>query len=176
MKTLISAAGCLFLAELIQQTYAITKVSLVDHSDPNYMDRCLEITGELCDYCCMTDFEWCSRDIYNCQPTFNRNLIKMYQAGMILGGIIFGFPLSVFLIRMCMIERCCAKWFENTGGISCIEGVCRLTTYIFCCGRRFSDTYEMAQTTEDDDVKEDKKEGCCRKIFCCCCRKKGVQE
>ena len=66
MKKLSSAIGSLALSMLIQSTYAITKVSLVDHDDPNYMDRCLEITGELCDYCCMVDFEWCSRDIYNC--------------------------------------------------------------------------------------------------------------
>ena len=151
MKKLLSISAIIALAGLIQSTYAITKVSLVDHSDPNYMDRCLEITGELCDYCCMVDFEWCSRDIYNCQPTFNRNLIKMYQAGMILGGIIFGFPLTVFLIRLCMIERCCAKIWEPTGGISCIEGMARFFLYICCCGRRFSDTYEKAQTGDDEE-------------------------
>ena len=142
MKKLLSVSAMIALAGLIQSTYAITKVSLVDHSDPNYMDRCLEITGELCDYCCMVDFEWCSRDIYNCQPTFNRNLIKMYQAGMILGGIIFGFPLTVFLIRLCMIERCCVKFWPETGGISCIEGISRFFTYICCCGKKFSDTHE----------------------------------
>ena len=69
----------LLLAIAVQDVFAITKVTLVNHTDPFYMDRCLEITGELCDYCCLDDFEWCSRDIYNCQPTFNRNLIKMYQ-------------------------------------------------------------------------------------------------
>ena len=56
---------------------AITKVSLVDHDDPNYTDKCLEVTGELCDYCCMIDFEWCSRDIYNCKPVSNRDLSSM---------------------------------------------------------------------------------------------------
>ena len=66
MKKISSVLGSVALSLLIQSTYAITKVSLVDHDDPNYTDRCLEITGELCDYCCMTDFEWCSRDIYNC--------------------------------------------------------------------------------------------------------------
>ena len=56
------------LAILLVQSGAITKVKLVDHDDPDYTDRCLEITGELCDYCCLVDFEWCSRDIYNCEP------------------------------------------------------------------------------------------------------------
>ena len=56
----------IFASLLIWSSHAIVKVSLVDHSDPNYTDRCLEITGELCDYCCLVDFEWCSRDIYKC--------------------------------------------------------------------------------------------------------------
>ena len=51
-----------------RSSYAVVKVSIVDHSDPNYTDQCLEITGELCDYCCLIDFEWCSRDIYKCEP------------------------------------------------------------------------------------------------------------
>ena len=61
----------------IEVVYGITKVSLVDHNDPNYTDRCLQITGELCDYCCLEDFEWCSRDIYNCEPVRDRNLDTM---------------------------------------------------------------------------------------------------
>ena len=56
---------------------AITKVTLVDHSDPNYTDICLQITGELCDYCCLDDFEWCSRDAYMCEPIRERNLVTM---------------------------------------------------------------------------------------------------
>ena len=138
------------------------------------MDRCLEITGELCDYCCMDEFEWCSRDIYNCQPTFNRNLEKMYEAGGILGGIVCGFPISVFLIRLLMINRCCTRCAPNTGGLSCIEAICRCTFFICCC-RRFSDTYPQEQPSEEDEVSKNQKVGLCSRILCCC-RKKGTQE
>ena len=134
----------LYLAFVVQDVFAITKVSLVNHTDPFYMDRCLEITGELCDYCCLDDFEWCSRDIYNCQPTFLRNLIKMYQAGIILGGIICGFPLLVYILHTCMIYRFCVRCFPNTGGISCFESISRFAMYVCCCGKRFTDTYRQA--------------------------------
>ena len=93
----------LLLALSFKDAHAITKVSLVELDNPDYTDACLEITGELCDYCCMVDFEWCSRDIYNCQPTFERDLLKMYQAGAILGFIIIGFPMCVCILRNCMI-------------------------------------------------------------------------
>ena len=76
----------------LQVCNAITKVSLVDHEDPDYTDRCLEITGELCDYCCMVDFEWCSRDIYNCDPVIDRNLATMWYCMITLAGVIFGIP------------------------------------------------------------------------------------
>ena len=76
----------------------------------------------------------------------------MYEAGAILGGIIFGFPISVLLIRLLLIERCCSKCFTETGGISCIEAMCRATLFICCCGKRFSDTYEKAQENDEDEV------------------------
>merc|ERR1712060_971343 len=130
----------LLLSLLLTQVQAIVKVALVDHSDPDYTDRCLEITGELCDYCCLIDFEWCSRDIYNCQPTFDRDLLKMYQAGAILGAIICGFPLCACLLHMCMIRRTCVSCFLTTGGISLFEGCVRMCMFTCCCGKRFRDT------------------------------------
>ena len=78
MKTKLTLYLTLLLATALNSVLAITKVSLVEADNPDYTDRCLEITGELCDYCCLVDFEWCSRDIYNCQPTFERDLLKMY--------------------------------------------------------------------------------------------------
>ena len=177
MKTshrLVMLSWVILLAIIIQDAFAITKVALVDHSDPDYMDRCLEITGELCDYCCLVDFEWCSRDIYNCQPTFNRNLIKMYQAGMILGGIICGFPLLVYILHTCMIYRFCVRCFPTTGGTSCFEGCYRLNMIICCC-KRFNQTYPLATHSEEDEINgQSEKAGCCKRIFCCCCcRRKG---
>ena len=77
---------------------AITKVQLVDHSDPNYTDKCLEITGELCDYCCLIDFEWCSRDSYMCEPIRDRNLTAMRECGLALASVIIGFPLLACIL------------------------------------------------------------------------------
>ena len=160
MKTKILSKAVLITLTL-HNVLAITKVSLVDHNDPDYTDKCLEITGELCDYCCMVDFEWCSRDIYNCQPTFERDLMKMYQAGAILGLIVVGFPMSVCILRNCMINRCMARFFPNTNGISLFECGARVFMFTCCCGRRFSTPYEIAQSGEEDEGKAEVKKGCC---------------
>ena len=89
----------LAVVTLLTTVKAITKVSLVDHDDPNYTDKCLEITGELCDYCCLVDFEWCSRDIYNCEPIRDRNLTALKTCLLTLGGVIFGFPILGCCLR-----------------------------------------------------------------------------
>ena len=169
MKTNFSIYTAILLATSLQNVLAITKVSLVDRTDPDYTDRCLEITGELCDYCCMVDFEWCSRDIYNCQPTFERDLLKMYQAGAILGAIMFGFPMCVCILRNCMINRMCESCFASTGGVSFLELNVKFWLYICCRGRRFSTTYEEAENNEEDDSKADEKKSCCSRM---CSKKK----
>ena len=102
---------CLLSLTLLGKVNGITKVSLVDHDDPNYMDRCLEITGELCDYCCLVDFEWCSRDIYNCEPIRERNLQKLVDLLFCLAIIICGFPLLVNVLNMCIMTRFCRRWY-----------------------------------------------------------------
>ena len=117
---------------------AITKVSLVDHNDPNYTDKCLEVTGELCDYCCMIDFEWCSRDIYNCEPVRDRNLGAMIYCGLTLCFVIIGFPFFRCILNQCVIARFCNSCFSRTGGVSLFECFCRCCYLILCCGRRFS--------------------------------------
>lgn len=48
------------LALLVSFATAVTKIALVNHTDPSYTDACLETTGELCSYCCLVDLKWCS--------------------------------------------------------------------------------------------------------------------
>ena len=123
------------LAILLVQSGAITKVKLVDHDDPDYTDRCLEITGELCDYCCLVDFEWCSRDIYNCEPIVERDLSTMFYCLMTLTGVIVGCPFLSCFLKHCMLSRFCARCYPTTFGISCFELICRCLYYSFYCKR-----------------------------------------
>lgn len=124
-------------------------MSLVDHEDPNYTDKCLEITGELCDYCCLVDFEWCSRDIYNCEPIRDRNLDAMKTCGLVIVGVILGFPLLSCILKQCVVTRFCQRCYRNTGGISLVECLCRCCVFTMCCGKRFTQTYTKV---EEDDV------------------------
>ena len=169
-----------------RQVLAITKVSLVDHDDPNYTDRCLEITGELCDYCCMIDFEWCSRDIYNCEPVRDRNLSAMKDCMLTLAGVIFGFPLLGCMLYQCIIVRYCVFCYRDIGGISILECICRCCFFSFCC-RTFTQTFasEGESTSRVSPSNGGSEQGCClrcmKAIFCCCgccsCRsKKGYQK
>ena len=45
---------------------AATKIVIPNHEDPFYTDICYEATREMCDYCCLVDFEFCARDIGIC--------------------------------------------------------------------------------------------------------------
>ena len=142
----------------------------MDHDDPNYTDRCLEITGELCDYCCLIDFEWCSRDIYNCEPIRDRSLTQMMDCGITLGSIIIGFPVLGFILYYCMLVRTCYRCYPHLGGISCFECCCRISLLLFCC-RNFTQTYPAS---EDDDgelvsARDSEGMGCCKRFSCCCC-------
>ena len=110
----------------------------MDHDDPNYMDRCLEITGELCDYCCLEDFEWCSRDSYMCEPVRERNLKAMRDCGIALATVIIGFPILACVLYHCIMVRFCLTCYPTTGGISFMECLCRCTYFTFCCGKRFN--------------------------------------
>ena len=141
MKVSSLAIVALTIMALQSAVLAITKVSLVDHSDPNYTDRCLEITGELCDYCCMVDFEWCSRDIYNCMPVRDRNLGALWNCVIVLGAVILGFPLIGCILYRCLMIRFFNSCFQSTSGISTFECLCRGLHFTLCCGRRFSQTY-----------------------------------
>ena len=129
---------------------------MVDRSDPNYTDRCLEVTGELCDYCCLDDFEWCSRDIYNCEPLSDRNLESMMDCAFTLGLIIFGFPLLGCFLYQCLVVRYCVSCFPNTAGISCFECLIRFCYFSVCCGRRFTNIYPSLDEPEIDSKENSK--------------------
>ena len=132
----------------IHSCSGILKKTMVNHTDPYYMDTCLEKTGELCEYCCLDDFEWCSQDTYFCDPITDRDMTLMWQAGLILGSIICGFPIAVILFRQLMIRRCCIRWFPATGGVTCVELSCRSCLCLFCC-RKFNQTYKRAPEGEE---------------------------
>ena len=72
-----------------------TKISTPNHSDPNYTDVCYEITREMCDFCCLVDFEFCSRDIGICEPITDRDLGLLVDCALVLGGILCGFPIII---------------------------------------------------------------------------------
>lgn len=48
------------LAMMLMMVQADIPLSVVDHEDPNYWDVCLEVTGVLCEFCCLTDQAACS--------------------------------------------------------------------------------------------------------------------
>ena len=101
------------------------------------MDTCLEKTGELCEYCCLDDFEWCSQDTYFCDPVMDRDLRLVWEAMIILGGITCGFPIAVVLFRYFMIIRFFQNCWPATGGITVFEMFMRSLLCLFCC-RRFN--------------------------------------
>ena len=158
----------LLLSLLAPTSKAITKVSLVDHDDPNYFDRCLEITGELCDYCCLVDFEWCSRDIYNCEPTQQRDLGKLVDLLACLAFIICGFPLVTACLYYCLMMRFCVRWYPHTSGTTIFE--CLWGTFMLCCCRKFTQTYPNRQdeVAEGGHSTHEESKGCLCKLFCCC--------
>jgi len=84
-------------------TYIITP----DHSDPYYSDVCYSITREMCDFCCLRDFEFCSRDIGICEPVEDRNLSIILDCVYIFGGILCGFPLIIEFVGCLVTFRCC---------------------------------------------------------------------
>ena len=74
---------------------AATKISTPNHTDPFYTDVCYEITREMCDFCCLIDFEFCTRDIGICEPVEFRGLDAVVDCAKILGGILLGFPILI---------------------------------------------------------------------------------
>ena len=111
-----------------------TKIILPNHTDPNYSDVCYTITREMCDFCCMIDFEYCSRDIGICEPVSDRNLGIIVDCVIVLGGILMGFPLIIWCCNCFVNFRCCVSWYETTNGVSCYELIFRCFC-LLCCIR-----------------------------------------
>ena len=117
----------------------------------------------MCDFCCLIDFEFCSRDIGICEPVIDRNLGIIVDCVKVLGGIVLGFPIIIFFCKLLIIHRCCSKCFrDELGGVSCYE----LFFRILCCLKctRFSETFPM----QNDLVIADKSRGLIYYALCCC--------
>jgi len=145
---------------------AETKIMVPNHTDPNYTDICYEITREVCDYCCLIDFEFCSRDIGICEPVSDRNLQLILHCVIVFGGIVCGFPVIIKCCSCFISYRCCKLWFPVTNGVSCYEFWIRMSCYLICV--KFSDTYKK---NLDDIPQEDLnkgKHGILFYMFCCC--------
>ena len=144
-----------------------TKISTPNHTDPYYTDVCYEITREMCDFCCLIDFEFCTRDIGICEPVEFRKLEAVVECVRILGGILLGFPVLINCLNCFLSFRCCRGYFETTGGVSCYECIMRVITYLFCCGTLFSDS---RKNKEEEIVGDEEKvhHGVLWYLFCCC--------
>lgn len=152
------------LAILAIHAAADTKTSLVDHQDPYYFDSCLETSGELCEFCCLTDMAICSQDIQTCTPVLDRDLEQLWEAFYILGGIVFGFPLAVIIFRQFMIVRYLERCYPTTGGITIFDMMARCF-YCFICCKNFAQNYQQveAQTPATNQNQKKSKLFSCRK-------------
>ena len=147
-----------------------TKISTPDHTDPDYTDVCYEITREMCDFCCLVDFEFCTRDIGICEPITDRNLGLIVDCALVFGGILCGFPIIIRCCGCFISYRCCANYFPRTAGVSCYELLARMTCYLCCI--KFSQTYKQ----NEDEIAIDDEDGTQSKsllykifyyLFCC---------
>lgn len=152
---------------VLQQCLAQTIVYLADHFDPNYTDPCLEQTGELCQFCCLDATATCSSNILWCAPPVDRGLETLWQAFYILGGIIFGFPFLVYVIRYFLVCRTFERCYPGVRGVSIFELIAR-SIYFCCFWKRFTLTY---RATDDQNMEAEKEETKSR--FCSCCRRKS---
>lgn len=145
-------------------TYILTP----NHTDPYYTDVCYEITREMCDFCCLRDFEFCSRDIGICEPVEDRNLSIIVDCVMILGGILCGFPIIINLCGCLISTRCCSSLFPVTNGVSCYELTMRMCCYLVCV---HFNTYHKKNQDDVNLEGDQEKKGMCYKLFyymfCC---------
>lgn len=110
----------------------ITKISFPDHEDPNYTDVCYSITREMCDFCCLVDFEFCSRDIGICEPVTDRHIDIIVHCAYVFAGVLVGFPIIINCFKCITSFRCCKSLFPTTSGITCYSCVMRCV-YISIC-------------------------------------------
>jgi len=101
-----------------------------------------------------------------CDPPADRGLETLWSAFYILGGIIFGFPLVVVIIRYLLVCRVAERCYPDVRGVSSFEFVARSVYFCFFC-KRFNLTYRMA----DENIEEKNEESGSR--FFRCCRKRS---
>lgn len=119
---------------------AVTKIVLSNHTDPYYSDICYVMTREVCDFCCLVDFEFCTRDIGICLPVENRELHLLFHCAVVLGGILCGLPIMISCCGCLLKYRCMTQTFPNVNGVSCYELFIRFLCMMCCV--RFSDTHK----------------------------------
>ena len=137
-----------------------------DHEDPEYTDVCYEITREVCDYCCLIDFEFCSRDIGICEPVEDRNLVLILHCVIVFLGINCGFPIITAFCNCFISQRCCPSLYPRTAGVSCYELLMRTCCFLFCCVR-FDQTFDVDVEGDGEGGKNEKR-GVWYYLFCCC--------
>ena len=79
----------------------------------------------MCDFCCLVDFEFCSRDIGICEPVTDRHIDIIAHCGYVFVGVLMGFPIIIGILECFIAARCCSSWFPTTGGITCYEIIMR---------------------------------------------------
>lgn len=129
---------------------AVTKIVTPDHEDPEYTDVCYEITREMCDFCCLVDFEFCSRDIGICDPVTDRHLILIVHCFFAFGIVLCGFPLVVSFVKCFILYRFLERFYPDTAGLSCYEMIMRSLCIMFCI--KFDATYRVEEGEEEEDL------------------------
>ena len=173
---LLTNENYIYRNDSVQETYngngpfvfvmGATKISTPNHTDPYYSDVCYTITREMCDMCCLVDFEFCSRDIGICNPVSDRNLNSIVDCVKILGGILFGIPLFSVCCKCFLSYRFCVGWFSVVGGVSCFELIMRCLCSIFCI--RFGEIREKPEEVVLSASDVSNRHGICYYVFCCC--------
>jgi len=121
----------------------------------------------MCDFCCLVDFEFCSRDIGICEPITDRDLGLLVDCIVVLGGILCGFPIIIAGLSLFLTNRCLHGWYPDTAGVSCYEILMRMTCFLFCVN--FKNIYKKEENFDDENSIESK--GLVFKffyyLFCC---------
>ena len=123
----------LHISLILGVVFAATKIVTPDHDDPMYTDVCYEVTREMCDFCCLVDFEFCARDIGICEPPSGRNLKIIAHCVLVFSAILCGIPICVKSTNCFMNRRCFRNFFPETNGASCFDLIMRFLCLCFCC-------------------------------------------
>ena len=87
---------------------------LANYSDENYTDACVVATGSSCDYCCNVIQETCVRDIWICEPVYDRGTFNVYLLIIFVGSVVCGCPLIIFALRLLVEVRFLKNYYKET--------------------------------------------------------------